>query len=90
MVRNQIEKVRQRVHSGHIHVHAVLLLAAQQVLAVRQPKRVHHVRHVRKQLFHFGQTGVRPVAEEHVTRGGRGQGIPNTVLFKHTFSSKNI
>lgn len=34
---DQAEEVRQRVHSGRVHVHAVLLLAAQQVPAVRQP-----------------------------------------------------
>jgi len=56
--RNQIEKVRQRVHAGRVRVHAVLLLAAEQVLAVHQPERVHHVRHVREELLHFGQTSV--------------------------------
>jgi hypothetical protein len=61
---NQTKEVRQFIHSSHIHVHAVLLLATEQVLAVRQPERVHHVCHVREELLHFGKTGVRPVVEK--------------------------
>lgn len=78
---NQAEEVRQLVHPSHIHVHAVFLLAAKQVLAVRQPERVHHVRHVRQELLHIGQTGVRPVAEERGAPSGPGQG--NTIVIIH-------
>lgn len=52
----------------------MLLLAVEQVLAVRQSERVHHVCYVREELLHFSQTGIRPVVEERVAPGGPGQG----------------
>lgn len=72
----QTEEVRQRVHPGRLDVHEMFLLAAQKILAVYQPQRLHHVRDVRQQLLHIGPTGVRPVAEERPARGRCGQGIP--------------
>lgn len=77
---DQAEKVQQRVHPGRLHVHEVFLLAAEQVPAVHQPERVHHVRHVRQKLLHFSQNGVRPVGEERFARGGRGQGMSFTIM----------
>jgi len=55
-------------------MHAVLLLAAEQVLAVRQPECVHHVRNVRKELLYFSQTGIRPIVEKRDALGGSRQG----------------
>lgn len=75
MGRDQAEEVQQLVHPSRVHVYAVLLLVVRQVPAVCQPKCVHHVRYVRKEFLHIGQTSVRPVAEERFARGGRRQGI---------------
>jgi len=71
---NEAKEVRQLVYPSYIHMHAMLLLAAEQVLAVRQPECVHHVRHVREKLLYFSQTGVRPIVEKRDALGGSRQG----------------
>jgi len=88
--RNQAEEVRQFVHPSHIHVYAVLLLAAEQVLAVRQPERVHHVCYVRQELLHFSQTGIRPVVEERVAPSGPGQGNILIVNYNYYYTWENM
>lgn len=78
---NQVEKIRQLIHAGRFHVHAVFLLVIEQVPTIRQSKRVHHVRHVREELLHVSQTSVRSAVEERAARGSRRQGKGHFFFF---------